>query len=75
MTKDRRFIPWRCRLFGHKWKPSHRVERTQPYGLLAWVYQDDVCLRCYSTEYRLPRGDSQQDQLPYDARAHQARYP
>ncbi len=27
MTKEKRGIPWRCQIFGHKWKPSHRKDR------------------------------------------------
>lgn len=64
---DKRFIPLRCRWFGHKWKACHRLERTQPHGLQAWVYVDDVCMRCYTTLYRMPSSDSMQDQLPVRA--------
>lgn len=53
LSTDLRSIPWRCRLFGHRWKPTHRLERTQPYGLRGWVYIDDVCTRCYKTEWRI----------------------
>lgn len=62
-------IPLLCRLLGHKWKPTHMVGTTQPYGLRAWIYVDDICQRCYATEYRLPHGDSHQDQLPHVIRS------
>ena len=29
----------RCRLFGHKWRPAHRLEVT-PRGRKIWVYTD-----------------------------------
>lgn len=45
-----------CRLFGHKWKPAHRLD-ANPYGIAIWVYTDDICQRCWKTEYRLPRGE------------------
>lgn len=56
--------PLHCRLFGHLWKPAHVLRRIQPYGLLGWVYTDDVCQRCYATEYRLPNPHSQPHYLP-----------
>lgn len=58
MSNDQRFIPLRCRLFGHKWKPSHRKDQGK-HGLPIWVYIDDVCTRCYSTEWRMPHGRGQ----------------
>jgi len=39
-----------CRLIGHRWKPAHVLRE------VGWVYTDDVCTRCYMTEYRLPPG-------------------
>lgn len=42
-----------CRLFGHRWRASHRSDLS-PYGLRVWVYTDHVCLRCYQTKYLLP---------------------
>lgn len=50
---DKRFIPLRCRLFGHRWKPSHVLEKIEPYHLRGWVYLEDVCQRCYIAEYRM----------------------
>lgn len=46
-------MTWRCRLFGHKWRPSHRLEVT-PRGRKIWVYTDHVCKWCWSTEWRMP---------------------
>lgn len=43
-----------CRLFGHKWKPAHRLDESKQ-GLPIWVYTDDVCTRCWKTEWRMPR--------------------
>jgi Prophage protein (DUF1660) len=44
-----------CRLFGHRWKPCHvlGVVTFNGASVRAWVYEDDVCQRCYKTEYRL----------------------
>lgn len=43
-----------CRLLGHRWKPSHRLDRDQR-GKPIWAYTDDVCTRCWLTEYRTTR--------------------
>lgn len=48
-----RFIPLRCRIFGHRWRPSHISQKIEPYGLKGWVYLEDVCQRCFNTEYRM----------------------
>jgi hypothetical protein len=68
VSSDERTPPLLCRLLGHRWKPCHKVERIQPFGLLAWVYVDDVCQRCYRTEYRMPSGDSYQETYPCQTR-------
>lgn len=39
-----------CRIFGHKWTPAHVLRD------VGWVYTDDVCVWCYMTEYRMPKG-------------------
>lgn len=54
IPSDKRPVPWRCRIFGHKWKPCHRKDQTKEFGLPVWVYVDDVCQRCYRTEWRMP---------------------
>jgi hypothetical protein len=41
-----------CRLMGHRWKPAHRKDEVR--GQEVWVYLDDVCTRCYMTEWRMP---------------------
>lgn len=53
---DQRSIPLRCRIFGHKWKPSHRKDADK-YGLPIWVYTDHVCTRCWRTEWRMPSSE------------------
>lgn len=58
MTALQRIIPLRCRLFGHKWKPAHRKDEDK-FGLPIWVYTDDVCTRCYLTEWRMPHARGQ----------------
>jgi hypothetical protein len=58
MTTEQRVIPLRCRIFGHKWKPAHRKDQDK-HGLPIWVYTDDVCQRCYSTEWRMPHARGQ----------------
>ena len=47
-------VPLLCRLLGHRWKPCHRLDKDQ-FGLSIWVYQDDVCTRCWTTEFRMSR--------------------
>lgn len=47
-----------CRLLWHRWRPSHRKD-TNAYGQPIWVYLDDVCTRCYCTEWRMPHGRGQ----------------
>jgi hypothetical protein len=42
-----------CRLLGHRWRPSHRLDKST-YGLPIWVYTDHVCIRCYKTEWKMP---------------------
>jgi len=54
-SAEKRIIPWRCRIFGHKWKPSHRKDHTEQFGLPVWVYVGDVCTRCWTTMWRMPR--------------------
>ena len=41
-----------CRLLGHQWVPSHRKDEIR--GQFVWVYIDDMCTRCYMTEWRMP---------------------
>ena len=41
-----------CKLLGHRWKPSHRKDEIR--GQTVWVYIDDICTRCYMTEWRMP---------------------
>lgn len=50
-------IPLLCRLFGHKWKRAHILDIDQR-GNPIWRYTDDVCTRCWLTEYRLERPES-----------------
>jgi len=58
MMADERRTPLLCRLFGHRWKPAHRKDESKQ-GLPIWVYIDDVCTRCYSTEWRMPHAKGQ----------------
>jgi hypothetical protein len=67
MTK--RLIPLRCRLFGHRWKPSHISQKIEPYGLKGWVYLEDVCQRCYTTEYRMGEWAESRDEYNHKRRA------
>jgi hypothetical protein len=46
-----------CRLLGHSWKPSHRKDEIR--GQPVWVYIDDMCTRCYMTEWRMPDAKGQ----------------
>jgi len=50
---ERHFIPLRCRLLGHRWKPHHISQKIEPFGFRGWVYLEDVCQRCYTSEYRM----------------------
>jgi hypothetical protein len=50
----------RCRIFGHRWKPSHREDFSKQ-GLAIWVYIGDVCTRCWRSEWRMPESRSQSD--------------
>lgn len=58
LRSDKRFIPLRCRVFGHKWEASHRKD-IMPNGLTVWVYTDHICTRCYSTEWKMPHAKGQ----------------
>jgi hypothetical protein len=53
-----------CRIFGHRWKPSHVLGVVTFNGapVRAWVYEGDVCGRCYRTEYRLGDWAKSRDQ-------------
>lgn len=47
-----------CRLLGHRWKAAHRKDLNSD-GQTIWVYLDDVCERCYCTDWRMPHGPGQ----------------
>ena len=53
MSEQRLTEPLLCRLFGHRWKPSHVLSTLESPRLKAWVYLYDVCQRCHLSKYRL----------------------
>ena len=57
LTKEKRLIPWRCRLLGHKWgryiTPLYWGTHHY-YGQDGWKYIGEICMRCGHVEEAEP---------------------